>query len=236
MKRSLLLLAGWLPLAAAGAEPALELAGIVAGAPGATAVVLRDRAAAVSSPWLRAGREWQGYRVAVIDEARDAVTLVRGGESRVLALRAAQAASASSQDGERLVVLRGGVALSGGKQIFSPDAVVRFGPFLVSATAGQMECEGGVLRGELLVDDEGMRRILLGLPGASAAPARAEPAERLTARELRIMGEGEQTPPVVALTIGGAGNPFAGAQLRYVYDAAQAGWQVSYREPGRSGR
>jgi hypothetical protein len=158
LNRAALMCVGLLPL---GAVEELELSGISVMKEGREVlVVIHDKTAVQSSPWLGVGGEWRGYKVTAIRAEEDAATLSQGTTTRVVRLRGSQVkrvVEATLPDkawrpGNLPFLVRGTFTREGIRVIYSRDAIVKIGNATVEAVTGQMEYQDGVLRGDMQLD------------------------------------------------------------------------------------
>eukprot|EP01012_Entosiphon_sulcatum_P068440 TRINITY_DN98651_c0_g1_i1.p1 TRINITY_DN98651_c0_g1~~TRINITY_DN98651_c0_g1_i1.p1 ORF type:complete len:239 (-),score=20.30 TRINITY_DN98651_c0_g1_i1:130-846(-) len=162
------LVASWLAMAAlfAGDEPArrtpvVEFAGYTAVEKSAW-VILTDRETKEVSSWMQVGQEWKGYRIAQIDGNGERIGLTKGTESWVIPLKKEKVTEETmgrNRGPNGFTLLRGDVNWTNGRWIYSADAVVQFGPAVLSAVTGVMTVEGDTIRGHLSLDSVDGRSI-----------------------------------------------------------------------------
>lgn len=138
---------------------ALELSGIlVSGSTENSAIVLSDREAKQTSPWLKVGGDWRGYQVIKIDPTGETAVLRQNGVEFVLSLRASRVAESkpttAAPPEHTLTLLKGTSSVNDGVVTYSTDAVLKFGGSIITADEGVMKFDGSTLSGDLFVETE----------------------------------------------------------------------------------
>jgi hypothetical protein len=159
MKPAIALLGASVTAAAAESSVgSIEFAGYVSAGP-ERLFVLVDPISRKTSSWVKLEESWHGYRLLSFDAQRETLAVAKGEEKFELRLRSARVV-----DGRALPqILRGSGSASGDTIVYSADAELKFGSWIVRAVDSSMtyNISEGTLRGDFLVDDSVLSALMV---------------------------------------------------------------------------